>query len=116
MGSRVVNNTSARTKTLIVLLLVALPCITLAWGVRREKVEGAESCDVSDGDRTAVLSAQLRSNVKAVDAVGDLLLLQSRILHGATTPAEMVPGQAETVTISSGTLLILASQTTSTRL
>merc|ERR1712130_45588 len=49
--SRVVNNTSARMKTLIVLLLVALPCITLAWGVRREKVEGAESCDVSDGDK-----------------------------------------------------------------
>merc|ERR1712212_1318269 len=41
---------SARMKALIVLLLVALPCLTLAWRVR-EKVQGAESCDVSDGDK-----------------------------------------------------------------
>ena len=55
-------------KALVVLLLVALPCLTLAWvnlmaimamilihlscyqGVR-EKVKVAESCDLSDGDK-----------------------------------------------------------------
>jgi len=44
---------SARMKALVVLLLVALPCLTLAWGAR-EKVKAAESCDLSDGDSRTV--------------------------------------------------------------
>jgi len=48
----VVNNgfASARMRTLVLFLLVALPCLTLAWGLRGH-MQGGEGCDVSDGDK-----------------------------------------------------------------